>query len=75
MIYPALKELERGGYVTCEMDGSAGRVRKVCRLTEKGGAAYSAAARSWLKYLPHLLASVERAPGAPGGSAGLRVCC
>jgi len=63
MIYPALKELQEGGYVACEVEPVGGRQRKVCRLTGRGEQAYAAAAKAWLKFLPHLTVCITRAPG------------
>jgi len=54
MIYPALRELLEGGYIDCREERDGGRVRKVCSLTQRGLAAYEAAAAEWRKVLPHL---------------------
>ena len=76
MIYPALKELQEGGYLACEVEPVNGRQRKVCRLTARGEQAYSAAAKSWLNFLPHLVMSINRAPGMSGPVAAvLSGCC
>ena len=45
MIYPTIKELVAGGYVECTPETTGGRVRKVCRLTDRGRAAHRAAVR------------------------------
>ena len=75
MIYPALKELQEGGYVACETEPAKGRKRKVCSLTSKGDRAYAAAARTWLGFLPHLVVSINRAPGMSGRAASMIVGC
>lgn len=59
MIYPTLRELEEGGYITCEEAEAGGRRRKVCSLTQRGRTAYEAAARAWSFALPQ----IERAIG------------
>ena len=64
MIYPALKELSRDGYVDCASVTVGGRERKVCRLTAKGEEAYRAAAGVWASVLPFLERSVRDA-GVP----------
>ena len=67
MIYPALRELLDGGYIDCREERERGRVRKVCTLTEKGLAAYRAAAAEWRRVIPHLAEAagqaVEQAAG------------
>lgn len=76
MIYPALKELQEGGCLTCEVEPVAGRQRKVCRLTARGEQAYAAAAKAWLNFLPHLVVSINRAPGMSERTvAVLSGCC
>ena len=63
MIYPALKDLQEGGYVACEVEPVNGRQRKVCKLTARGEQAYVAAAKAWMNFLPHLVACIRQAPG------------
>ena len=76
MIYPALKELQEGGYLACEVEPVNGRQRKICRLTARGEQAYAAAAKSWLNFLPHLVMSINRAPGMSSRVAAvLSGCC
>ena len=61
MIYPTIKEMLSRGYIECSSEVIAGRVRKVCHLTDKGQEAYRAAARVWASVLPYLQRSVEQA--------------
>jgi len=76
MIYPALKELQEAGCLACEVEPVAGRQRKVCRLTARGERAYAAAAKAWLNFLPHMVASINRAPGMSERTvAVLSGCC
>ena len=76
MIYPTLKILLAGGYIACDVESGGTRDRKVCRLTPKGEAAYSAAARAWSRMLPWLQQCVAGADGgepepAPDNMPGL----
>ena len=72
----SLKELQEGGYLACEVEPVNGRQRKVCRLTARGEQAYAAAAKSWLNSLPHLVMSINRAPGMSSRVvAVLSGCC
>jgi DNA-binding PadR family transcriptional regulator len=68
MIYPMLRELEEGGYIECQEALDGRRRRNVCRLTDRGQAAYRAAAQAWAFALPQL----ERAVKATGVEPG---CC
>ena len=52
MIYPALHDLLKGGYVECLVEIQGGRQRKVHRLTEKGEEAYRVAAAAWQRIIP-----------------------
>jgi DNA-binding PadR family transcriptional regulator len=61
MIYPTLKILLEGGYISCDIDSSGTHDRKVCSLTPKGEAAYAAAARAWARMLPWLQQCVSNA--------------
>jgi PadR family transcriptional regulator, regulatory protein PadR len=49
-IYPALHRLERGGMLASDWDASAGRRRRVYRLTARGGRAAKAARGDWRRY-------------------------
>ena len=76
MIYPTLKMLLEGGYITCDVESGGTRDRKVCSLTPKGEAAYRAAARAWSRMLPWLQQCVAGADGgepepAPDNMPGL----
>ncbi|MBM3957789.1 MAG: PadR family transcriptional regulator [Gemmatimonadetes bacterium] len=76
MIYPALKELQEGGYIACEVEPAGGRTRKVCSLTPKGERAYRAASKAWLNFLPHLVGCISRGPGMSARvMAVLAGCC
>ncbi len=57
MIYPAIRELEEGGYIVCNVESQGARQRRVCALTERGRNAYRAAAEAWSAVLPFLQAS------------------
>ena len=59
MIYPTIKELTEGGYITCRAEAQGGRQRKVCELTDRGRAAYRAAAEVWSAVVPALREAVE----------------
>ena len=54
MIYPALRDLVEGGYITCDVEHTGARERKVCELTPKGREAYRTAASSWRRIMPFL---------------------
>ncbi|MCH8346789.1 MAG: PadR family transcriptional regulator [Chloroflexi bacterium] len=54
MIYPTIRELSEGGYITCDVERTGARERKVCELTPKGREAYRTAASSWRRILPYL---------------------
>jgi DNA-binding PadR family transcriptional regulator len=71
MIYPALHDLLEGGYVNCLVEAQGARQRKVCRLTEKGEAAYRAAAGAWQRIIPAVqqAAAAALGPSEPGGCA------
>ena len=66
MIYPALHDLLKGGYVECLVEAQGARERKVCRLTEKGEEAYRAAAGAWQRIIPALQQATVAALGAGG---------
>jgi len=61
MIYPTIRDLLADGYIECDDTVVNGRVRKTCRLTESGRAAYHAAAKVWASVLPYLVESVAEA--------------
>ena len=69
MIYPALHDLQEGGYIDCEVEATGNRERKVCHLTERGHAAYRAAAEAWMRIMPPLARAVKAA-----SVAGNRKC-
>ena len=59
MIYPTIRELMLGGYITCEVISQGQRERKVCRLTDHGRQAFRAAAEVWSSVLPALRQATE----------------
>lgn len=61
MIYPVIKDLLEGGYVECLVESQGARQRKVCRLTERGEAAYRSAAEAWRQVLPAVSGAVDHA--------------
>ncbi len=67
MIYPTLKELEKNGYIVCEMESTGERKRKVCSLTDKGRTAFRSAAQAWTQALPQIESAIH--------SAGVTECC
>ena len=70
MIYPTIKDLVNDGYIECDDAVVNGRLRKTCRLTESGRAAYRTAAKVWASVLPYLGQSVaEAALGSGNGQA------
>jgi DNA-binding PadR family transcriptional regulator len=73
MIYPMLRELQDGGYLACESEEVSGRQRRVCKLTERGQAAYKAAAMAWANALPQMEDAVRRAGVQPSCCAGAPV--
>ena len=64
MIYPALKELVKDGYVETYSESQGARARKVCSLTPKGVQAFKAAAEAWGQVLPHIADAVKMARSA-----------
>ena len=74
MIYPAIRELMEGGFITCESERVGGRERKVCALTPKGMEAYRTAARSWQRIMPYLQRAVDEA-FVGVGDAPMDACC
>lgn len=61
-IYPTLRELSEGGYITCEATSTGKRQRNVCTLTDSGREVLATAAASWGRVLPHLAKVIEDAP-------------
>lgn len=59
MIYPTIRELTDGGYITCRTETQGQRQRKVCELTDRGRAAYRAAAEVWSSVVPALQDAIE----------------
>ncbi|MCI0856380.1 MAG: PadR family transcriptional regulator [Chloroflexi bacterium] len=59
MIYPTIRELTEGGYITCRTESQGQRQRKVCQLTDRGRAAFRAAAEVWTSVLPALQNGVD----------------
>ena len=59
MIYPTIRELTDGGYITCRTETQGRRQRKVCELTDRGRAAYRAAAEVWCSVVPALQDAIE----------------
>lgn len=67
-IYPTIRELSEGGYITCETQSHGARLRNVCTLTARGRAALAAGGKAWGDVLPYLARVVEAA-AAPAGAA------
>ena len=59
MIYPTIRELTEGGYITCRTEANGQRERKVCELTDRGRAAFRAAAEVWTSVLPALQDGID----------------
>ena len=59
MIYPTIRELTKGGYITCRPESQGGRQRNVCELTDRGREAYRAAAEVWSSVLPAIQDAVR----------------
>lgn len=68
MIYPTLRELEQGGYISCETASDGARNRRVCTLTAKGLEAYRAAATAWAWSLGQIESAID-------GAGVARNCC
>ena len=77
MIYPAIRDLEAAGLITCEEDNASGRKRRVCELTDSGREALRLGADVWAKYLPSLGRVVAAAQqGAATGEVAINSeCC
>ena len=61
MIYPTIRELTDGGYITCRTESQGLRQRKVCELTDRGRMAFRAAAEVWSSVLPALQDGIDAA--------------
>lgn len=59
MIYPALRQLQEGDYVSCRRETKNGREQNICSLTEKGVAAFAVAAQAWAKAVPYILEAIN----------------
>lgn len=59
MIYPTIRDLTEGGYIVCRTESNGQRRRNVCELTDRGRAAYRAAAEVWSAVLPALHDAVD----------------
>ena len=77
MIYPTLRELEEGGYITCEDASEGGRTRRVCTLTPKGRKAHEAAATAWAWSLGQIESAIDSAGVARNccNGGGNQECC
>jgi PadR family transcriptional regulator, regulatory protein PadR len=53
-LYPALNEMEKGGYIKSTSEIVTGRERKIYRITDKGKSAFRTAAKTWAEALPLL---------------------
>jgi len=61
-IYPTLRELAEGGFISCEVSSQGRRQRNVCTLTDSGRQVLATAAASWSRVLPHLQQVIDEAP-------------
>lgn len=59
-LYPALKEFEKGGYVTVTSQVVGGRTRKVYSLTARGRQAFQVALSAWMEVTDCLLDTEKR---------------
>lgn len=59
MIYPTIRDLTEGGYITCEVESQGRRQRKVCELTDRGREAFRAAAEVWSSVLPGIKQAID----------------
>ncbi len=59
MIYPAIREMEAAGLITCRKEKQGKRTRNVCELTEAGWDAYREASEAWARVLPGLREAVK----------------
>lgn len=58
-IYPALREFEATGLVTCKTESTGGRERKVYSLTGKGRQAFEVAVEAWEEVTRYILEAVK----------------
>ena len=63
-IYPTIRDLSEGGYITCEAASQGARKRNVCTLTDRGHDALEVAAEAWGEVLPHLARVIEETRAA-----------
>ena len=63
-IYPAIRDLQAGGYIVCTAEAQGQRVRNVCALTDRGRNALAAADAAWAGVLPRLAEVIAAAPVA-----------
>lgn len=68
-LYPVLKELESGGYVTGEAEVVSGRGRRVYTLTDKGRQAFRTGAAAWADITAALQETGQMACCAPDACA------
>ena len=61
-LYPVLREFEQNGLVSCRVEATGRRERKVYTLTDQGRTAYAAATEAWGEAARYILAEV----GSPG---------
>jgi len=69
-LYPVLKELETGGYVTGTSEIVSGRERRVYTLTDKGRQAFRVGAEAWADVTSALLETHQLACCAPRAGCG-----
>jgi len=69
-LYPVLKELEAGGYVTGTAEIVSGRERRVYTLTDKGRQAFRVGAEAWADVTSALLETHQLACCAPRTGCG-----
>ena len=70
MIYPAIRELSEGGFITCETRSQGARRRNVCTLTERGHRALGAGAQAWAHVLPYIERVIQQSADAPRQEVG-----
>ena len=58
-IYPTIRDLTAGGYITCEAQLQGARQRNVCTLSERGYDALAVGAQAWGSVLPHLARLID----------------
>ncbi len=75
MIYPAIRDLEAAGLISCEVDVASARKRRVCELTEEGREALRVGADVWARYLPSLGRVVAAAQQGETGEVPIDAGC